>query len=315
MKNSPRVLSAHAAMLAVSLIYGVNYFTLKGLLNEHHNPFAIVAMRVLAGAAVFVPFQLLVVRERIRDPKDLWRLVACALFGITVNQEFFVWGVGNTEKVNAAVLMIGTPIFVFVLLWLSGKDRITWAKVGGLFLGVLGSLGLIFLNYENGVRFSSDTVLGDVLITCNAASYGIYLVLVRPLAMKYNTFTIMAGMFALSLPPTLLIGGAPLAHFDFGGMSGNAWFGLGFLILGATLAAYFLNGWAMRHVHSSAVSVYIFVQPIFVTVFSALLEDGSITWFKLLFILLIFASVYWVVIHKDNNPRKNEDNSRGNTGK
>jgi drug/metabolite transporter (DMT)-like permease len=118
-------------------------------------------------------------------------------------------------------------------------------------------------------------------------------------------------MFALSLIPTLVIGGAPLAAFDFAGMSSNAWFGLVFLIVGATLAAYFLNGWAMRHVASSAVGVYIFVQPIFVTLFSALLEQGSITWFKLLFILLIFASVYWVVIHKESNPRKNEDNSRG----
>jgi drug/metabolite transporter (DMT)-like permease len=163
MKMSPRMWAAHAAMMAVSLLCGVNYFTLKGLLSEHHNPFAIVAMRVLVGTAVFVPFQLLVVRERIRDPKDLWRLAGCALFGITINQEMFVWGVGNTEKVNAAVLMIGTPIFVFVLLWLGGKDRITFAKVGGLALGVLGSLGLIFLNYSGGVRFRTDTLFGDVL--------------------------------------------------------------------------------------------------------------------------------------------------------
>jgi drug/metabolite transporter (DMT)-like permease len=315
MVKSPRIMAAHAAMLTVSLLYGVNYFTMQGLLGEHHNHFAIVAMRVIVGAAIFVPYQLLVVRERITDRKDLWRLAACALFGITINQELFVWGLGNTAKVNAAVLMIGTPVFVFLVLWLGGKDRISLAKVGGLLAGVLGSLGLIFLNYDGGVRFSTETLFGDVLITCNAASYGIYLVLVRPLAMKYNTFTIMAGMFALSLPPVLLIGGAPLAHFDFAGMSQQAWFGLAFLILGATLAAYFLNGWAMRHVSSAAVGVCIFVQPIFVTLGSAMLEKGSITWFKLLFILLIFASVYLVVMHKESNPRKNENNSRGNSSK
>lgn len=285
-------------MAVVSILYGINYFTLKTLLSEHHNNFAIVLMRVIIGTVVFVPFQLLVVRERITDRRDLWRLVACAFFGITLNQEMFVWGVANTPKVNASVLMIGTPIFVFVMLWLSGREKLTFPKIGGLLLGILGSLGLIFLNYDGGFHISSETLFGDMLITINAASYGIYLVLVRPLAIKYNTFTIMAGMFLISLLPVAAIGGGPLLHFDFAGMSGKAIFGLAFLILGATLAAYFLNAWAMRHVQSSAVGVYIFIQPVFVTIFSAILESGSITPLKVAFILLIFASVYWVVFYK-----------------
>ena len=70
--------------------------------------------------------------------------------------------------------------------------------------------------------------------------------------------------------------------------------GITFLVLFATIAAYGLNAWAMKHLPSSAVSIYIYVQPVFVTLGSALFGLGELGWLTIPFIFMIFAGV-WIV--------------------
>jgi drug/metabolite transporter (DMT)-like permease len=77
---------------------------------------------------------------------------------------------------------------------------------------------------------------------------------------------------------------------------------IGYLILFATIAAYWLNAWAMKRLPSSAVGIYIYVQPIFVALGSAAWGKGEVTWLTVPFILLIFAGVWLVTRRKRDLP-------------
>ncbi|MEM7038344.1 MAG: DMT family transporter, partial [Bacteroidota bacterium] len=286
--------TAHIALGMVAIFYGINYFTIKEVFIEGYSPFAALSVRCMVATLFFVIFHAVAIREKIKERKDFLRLALCALFGVSINQTFFLWGISETSRVNSAVLMITTPIFVFLVAWLLKQETITRRKLLGLALSFGGAMGLTLTGVSAGSDGPQASIFGDVLIMLNAASYGIYLVLVRPLVLRYNTFTIIKWLFIFGSIPNILVGLGPLMETDVGGMSGKAVFGVVYLILFATIGAYFLNAWAMKKLPSSAVGIYIYVQPIFVTLFSAYLSLGEVDLVKFQFILLIFAGVYLV---------------------
>lgn len=308
MKNKYPSLTAHLALGTVALLYGINYFTLKRVFEEGVSNFAILSLRCLVGVIGFVLFHQLVIKAKMPERKDMLRLALCGLFGVAINQTFFLWGLSETSRVNAAVLMITTPVFVFALAALLRHERFTWIKLAGLVLSFSGAVGLILTGASESIKISGASIGGDLMIMVNAASYGIYLVIVRPLIMKYNVFTIVMWIFVFGSIPNILLGMPDLLVTDFGAMSGDAIFGIVFLIAGATFGAYFLNAWAMKRLPSSAVSVYIYVQPVLVTVLSAFLNLGEVSLINIQFILLIFAGVYLVTMR-----RKSKSGPEGDT--
>ena len=289
-------------MSIVALIYGINYFTLKAAFREDVSPFAVLTIRNLFATVFFVSFYLLFIRERIQSKADYFRLLIAAVFGICLNQNFFIWGLSKTTEVNAAVLMVTTPVFVFLVAALLREERFDLIKILGLFISFIGAALLIIKGRGAVLSFGGDTLSGDIMIGLNAASYGVYLVLVRPLMVKYNPFTIVAWVFFFGAFWNIPIGFSEMIAIDYEALSGKALFGVIFLTFGATITVYLLNSLAMKRVKASAVGMYIYFQPVFVTLLSAIIFQGSVTLEKIAYILLIFVGVY-LVMKKRNSVR------------
>lgn len=294
--------------MAVS--YGVNYFTLKIVFADGLSSFAVMAIRSIITTAFFWIYHSLAVKEKIKDPKDYLRLLLAAAFGVSINQTFFLWGVSLTSRVNASVLMILTPVFVFLVAWLLREERFTPRKIAGLLLSFVGAGALILSASRQSLQISGATISGDIMIMVNAASYGIYLVLVRPLLLRYNTFTIIKWIFLLGSAPNIALGMGPLMDTDPAQFTWQVIAGIAFLILFATIGAYWLNSWAMKRLPSSAVGIYIYVQPVFVTLGSALCGMGEVGWITIPFIFLIFAGV-WLVSRTPPAAMPSQSDDRG----
>ena len=102
-----------------------------------------------------------------------------------------------TSPINASIIMTTNPIIVLVISFIFLKDKITGYKLFGVLLGIFGAWNLI-LN-SNNMSFSSGSGLGDIFVLINATSYGLYLVLVKPLMSKYNPITILFIVFSFGL--------------------------------------------------------------------------------------------------------------------
>jgi len=292
--TSASFLKAHLALATVAIVYGVNYITLKPVFNEGFNSFEILGIRCLIATSVFVLYHTLTVREKITDRKDFLRLMACGFFGVSLNQTFFLWGISNTSPVHASVLMISTPVFVFVIAWFMKQESLNLQKVIGLGISFAAAAALVVYGSDEGDQANAPSVFGDILITVNALSYATYLVLVRPLIQKYSAFTITKWIFIFGSIPNIIIGAFFLEPDHFKVINTEAWIGLAVLILGATLVAYFLNAWALKTVPSSSVGVYIYLQPVLVTILTAIFGLGEVNLLKITYILLIFAGVFLV---------------------
>ena len=294
---SKKVIS-HIALFIVNLLYGANYVIAKGVMPKYVGPNGFILMRVVGAVTLF--WMILLFNLQKVAKKDLIRLAFCGLFGVGMNQLLFFNGLMRTSPLNSSIIMTTTPIIVFVLSIIILKEKSTQTKVLGITLGAIGSTSLTYLSSgENGYASS----LGDLFIFLNAISYSFYLVLVKPLMVKYSPLTVITWVFTFGLIYVLLwpFSTAEISAITWQSMPTDIPWRILFVVVGVTFLPYLLTVFAMKDVSPSVASSYIYFQPVLAGVFiyiSFLIGSDDYTadfsiW-KILCAVLIFVGVYLV---------------------
>ncbi|MFH6984697.1 DMT family transporter [Marinoscillum luteum] len=281
----------HIAMLLVGLLYGTNYSIVKIITPEYILPFGLIVIRVAIATACFWLIGLSV-NEKINWRADWVRIVLCAFFGVGINMLFFFKGVSLTTAINGSIIMTLTPVMVFVTSLILLKEKVTLLKVLGLAVGFLGAFLII---YSPGTGISLGNWRGDVLILLNAMSYGVYLVLVKPLMARYTPITVAKWIFFFGFLLVLPVGWNEFTQIEWQALTAKVYFSMAFVIIGVTVIVYVLNIWALKKVNPSTVGVYIYVQPVFATLIASTFFGEILSIRHLIAALLVFAGVWLVV--------------------
>ena len=291
-------LRAHVALFAINLLYGANYVVAKGLMPNIIGANGFILLRVIGAVLLF--WLIFIFRFQKIAKADILSLIFCGLFGVAVNQLFFFNGLMLTSPINAPVIMTTTPIIVLVLSLIFLKEKMRSTQIIGVFMGALGAVLFSLQNIDGGFA----TGIGDLFIFFNAASYAIYLILVKPLMSKYNALTVITWVFTFGL---IFVLSWPFTSIEFAQVQWNQIattnaFRMLFVVIGVTFLPYLLQVYAMKTVSPSMASVYIYLQPILSGAFVYLLfyfgfEDYTrdISMIKLLSAIIIFVGVYLVI--------------------
>ncbi|MBL7900095.1 MAG: DMT family transporter [Crocinitomicaceae bacterium] len=289
---------AHLALFVVNLLYSINYLVAKGLMPSLIGANGFIVLRVL-GATTLFWILLAFAYEKVAK-RDLIRIAICGFFGVGVNQLFFFNGLMRTSPVNASVIMVTTPILVLVLSLIFLKERISRKQITGVLIGAIAAV-ILSLNASGK---GTSTGLGDLFILLNAASYGIYLILVKPLMSKYNALTIITWVFTFGLVVVLLwpFSLSELKAVDWNLFNTTSYLKLIFVIVGVTFMPYLLMVYAMKTVSPYVASVYIYLQPVLAALFIYLyaafgMENymSDLGLLKVICACLIFLGVYLVI--------------------
>jgi drug/metabolite transporter (DMT)-like permease len=283
-------LRAHFFLFIVNLFYGAGFSISKIAMPEFIKPFGFIFIRVSIVTTLFFILHLFWMTEKV-DKKDLLMFAVCGIFGVAINQEMFFAGLSITTPINAALIMIMTPILVFVISFFLSHEEVTWQKILGL---VLAAIGALVIMSGKSFNFSSKTIVGDLFILINATSYAIYLVIVRPLMKKYHPLTVIKWVFFFGLIPVTLFGLKQFTQIQWHTFTWQAWAAVAFTVICTTFFAYLLNMLALRDVNSSVVGAYIYLQPILATVISIALGKDELTIQKIIAAILIFSGVFLV---------------------
>ena len=294
-----QIILAHLALFGVNVLYGANHLLAKGVMPDFMGPNAFIFFRIAVTTFLFYFLYKLFIREKVAK-KDYIRLAICGFFGVAMNQLFFFNGLELTSAFNAGVIMTSTPILVVILAFVILKESITFLKSLGIIIGAVGAIALMMVGHVEGF----DSSIGDLFILTNALSFGIYLVLVKPLMSKYNPLTVITYnflfglMFVLAYPNVI----QELISTNYTAIPTDILFKIGYVIVGATFLTYLLNIYALKHVSPSVSGSYIYTQPMMVIFFTLLFaqigwsEDytGSITLEKIAYMLMIFTGVFLI---------------------
>jgi drug/metabolite transporter (DMT)-like permease len=284
-------LKVHLSLLAVNVIYGLNYNIAKLAMPAYILPYAFVLVRAAAGTLLFWMVKTILVKEKIAW-KDMLLLSLCGLSGVAANQLLFFKGLSLTSSINSALIMITTPILVLVFAFITREEKITWRKSLGVLLGFAGA-GLIIL-VRTGPGAEASSLLGDLYILLNAVAYAIYLVMVKPLMKRYNPLTVISWVFLFGTLMVLPFGYGELGTTHWGHLPLFIWLCIGFVVFFTTFLAYGLNIYALSKVNASLVGIYIYIQPFLAALIAVFVVGEALSIGKLFSGLLIFTGVYLV---------------------
>jgi len=289
-----KTLQAHVALIIVNIIYAANFSIAKEVMPAYVPPFAFVLMRVAGALMLFWIVAAFFVKEKV-DKKDLPYMAMLAVFGVAVNQLLFLKGLSLTQPTNGAIIMTSNPIIVICIAAVFLKEKITFQKIIGISIGVAGAL--IMLLYGKNFSFGSDTLYGDMLILINSVSWALYVVLVKPLMKKYNTFTVVKWVFLFGVLYVLPFGYSELKTIQWDTFTFPVWRDVLFVVIATTFFAYILNTYALRALSPSVVSIYIYLQPFLATLIAIyFFKNDTLDLRKLTAGVLIIFGVYLVSI-------------------
>jgi drug/metabolite transporter (DMT)-like permease len=138
-------------------------------------------------------------------------------------------------------------------------------------------------------------MLGNFLVFVNALSYGYYLILVKKLMEKYNPFTFVKWIYTIGFFMVLPFGFKEFNAIDWQNMPNIISFDVFFIVVFSTFLTYLLNLISMKRLTPTAVAVFIYLQPLFATIFAISLGKDQLNLIKIISAVLIFVGVFLVV--------------------
>ena len=291
-----KILPLLAATIATT-IYGINHTVAKMVMPIYIGSLGLVFLRVLGATIIFWTISLFFKTKPI-EKKDRLTILKCGLFGMSINIAAFIAGLDYSTPVNSSILIIISPIFVVILSFFIFKNKINFIKILGIILGFIGAMILI-LTADSNSSIGRNIPFGNFLFIVNSISYAYYLIIVKPMAEKYDLITLFKWLFLIGLIFNFPLGINQFLDVDWASLPlWEAVLPMVFVVVGTTCMTYFLNGYALSKITSTEVAVFMYLQPIIGILFAIFTKSDTITLIMFVASVLIFTGVYLTSVLK-----------------
>lgn len=284
-------LKAHLGLLGTNLFFAINYSAVKYFTSNHiAGPFGINVIRIGISLTLFWCL-FLFDRPKIKiEKKDVPAFLMCALTAIALNQMLFIKGLAFTFPIHAALLTLITPILITIIAARVLKEKITVAKIIGLFLGIAGAALLVGSREVSAP--GENSMLGDTLVILSAVAYTFYFILVKPLMRKYSAIQVVRWIFTFGFLMILPFSYQEFNHITWQLFSFKEWFFLFLIVVPGTFFAYIFNVYGIQKLSASLAGMYIYSQPVFAVIIAMIFLKEEFSFHKMIAGLLIGMGVY-----------------------
>lgn len=275
---------------------GLNQNALKFLVPKWMSPTSGVTLRLCFGA---IAFWIIGFFTRKHAAKST-RKQKLMLIGIGMVMMFgymfgLLGGLKYTTPITSSIFISLQPATVFVLSAIFMHDKVTWAKVVGIVLGLGGALIIILTQKASGV--ASNPGLGIALCGFATLAYSGYLILSKIFIMKTDYITVSKFTFtggAISSIIAIAITGwhAPVLTPPFG----IAFCVLLFVLFVPSVLCYYLVDVGLKYLKATIVALYGNLILVVSTITSYILGQDIFSWWQIVAIVLMFFSVYMVEV-------------------
>ncbi|MDE6513643.1 MAG: DMT family transporter [Muribaculaceae bacterium] len=290
-------------MLLANLGWGIMSPISKDvMLSQTISPLALSGIRILGGATMFLLFSFILPesmqpRQKI-DRTDWKSLLLASVLIISANQGLFILGVGMTNPIDSSVMSSLTPVFTMILSAIFLHYRLTWLKITGVAIGLLGTLLLVFNSPQSGI--ATNPVMGDSMCLLAQICAAVYYVAFGRIIDKYSPYTLMKWLFFLSAVTYVPFCIPAILSVDFQALGWKIWLETAYIIVIATFISYLMIPVAQRQLKPTVVSMYNYLQPVVAAMVAVGLGVGTFGPVKGLATLLVFFGIYLVNMNSRN---------------
>ena len=245
------------AFACIYVIWGSTYLAIRYAVESFPPLFVASFRHFIAGALLFGWCW----HRGLRPVRQQW------LASIVLGVLFFLIGHGTLHWAQqslpsgmAALLVATEPIFVAIILMITGRARITLPVAIGVLLGLAG----VALIFGADVRTGRSEMLNSVVVLIGTVSWSIGMVYSRSARLHPDSH-MAAGMSLLSGAVLLFLGGTvtgEIASFHVTAVSMKSLLALAYLAIAGSLVAYSAYFWLLNRFSPTLVSTHTYVNPL-----------------------------------------------------
>lgn len=287
--NTKNNYTYHLVAIVVVAIWGLTFISTKVLIGHGLSPQEIFLLRFLMA---YVGIWFISPRKLFADnwKDELWLLLG----GITGGSFYFLtenMALEITLATNVAFIVCTAPLLTTILsLLIYKKEKATRSLIGGSLLALVGVALVVY----NGSFVLKISPLGDFLTLLAALSWAFYSLIMKKMANLYRTTFITRKIFfygVLTILPALLFRPWQSAFSLL--LEPSVLFNLLFLGVLASLACFVVWNMVLKQLGTVRASNYIYLNPLFTLVGSAVFLGEQLTIVALMGAVLILGGVYW----------------------
>jgi drug/metabolite transporter (DMT)-like permease len=260
-----------------------------------YGPLTVIFFRLILSVGLLFIFSFFVRRLQKLARKDYGIFLLLALFEPFLYFMGESYGLLYVSSTVAAVIVATIPLFAPITAWYFFRERLSLMNIAGLFISFLG-VCLVILNNDLSFSASPKGVMLEFMAVFAAVGYSTVL---RKLAFRYNTFTIIfyqnfIGIF-MFLPFWSI--------FEAGGFINTPlhWQAFRAIILLSVFAstfAFILFTYSVRSIGINRSNMFVNLIPVFVAIFAWFILGDQLTVQKFIGITVVICGLFLAQIRR-----------------
>ncbi len=280
-------------LIFLSLIWGSSFILVKKGLTAF-TPMQVASIRV---TAAFFTLALVAIPKLKKIPRDKWKFVIYSgISGSFIPAFLFAYAQTRLDSALTGVLNALTPLFTLVFGYALFQQEVTRLKIYGIFIGLLGSIGLILSTSQGGMfqinPYALLVIGATILYGLNVNVVKVYLSELRPIVVSTSSIFIIGPLAITSFFATNSLD--PILHDP------DAWLPFIYLVLLGMFSTAIALVFFYRLIQfTSAIfaSSVTYLIPVVAIVWGV--ADGEVLSInQILFISLILVGVYLINYRK-----------------
>lgn len=265
---------AFAAMMFTIIIWGIGPVFLRSL-SVDLGPADHLAIRYTIVTAIYVVSLAAFGGWRIAR-EDWPRLLVISLVGMMGYNLGSAFGFAHVTA-GIGSLIIGTqPLLIALMGTLIAKERLTAATIVGL---IIGFIGIVLLVWRD-LGIASDGwgfLMGCTFIFLSGTAWAIYVVVSKPLIVKYGSWSISAMSISLCSAVMVPLLARPSTITTVMNMSPRSWAELGYIAIISTMVCAVTWNYAASRMRAAASGAFLYLIPIIGVAAGAIILREHIT--------------------------------------
>lgn len=185
-------LEANVSMAVSKIFGGFNMNALKFLLPLWMSPLTGAAIRCTFAAVAFWIIGWFMPKEQ-STPKEKILLLLLGALGLYGFMFLYLIGLSKTTPVSSSIFTSLEPIWVFVIMIVFYKEKVSVKKIVGMAIGLVGALVCILTQKSDDL--ASDAFTGNMLCLLSSVAYAIYLVMSQRILANVGAMTMLRYTF------------------------------------------------------------------------------------------------------------------------